>query len=426
MARYTLNLSEIVETLMNDDLREITMNPYDYIDELVERAVPVIFSDKVKIFVFNDGATPERIEIREEDRLELLKKILKHYWDYETSASTPFDFIFRLNKKLDEIMPYFNQLYASAELEFDPFDDVNYTRRTKTDNTEHTIEDNNADHKHTGSDVNVTEKTGRDLTTDTTTGDVTDRIDRDGYDTTTTTKTGTDTLGIDGTKRKTGTEATDYNVTDTDNGGGSSNGSTSGNKWDFYNDTPQGKANWGNLGLQNNPNNPDGSFTDGSFDAQGNIEIDYLSRYEKHLDAGSRNNTTTTNNNTHHKTGTETKTFNTSETHNETDTTTYNNQTVGRTDYASGETDKTTYNTEQKSQTDWGNKVESTDTYDSNLNVKEDKDKDFTHDGLKVEQVTGKMNRVSYSERLMLFRNTILNIDELIIKALKELFFKII
>ena len=55
MARYTLNLSEIVETLMDDDLREITMNPYDYIDELVERAVPVIFSDKVKIFVFNDG-----------------------------------------------------------------------------------------------------------------------------------------------------------------------------------------------------------------------------------------------------------------------------------------------------------------------------------------------------------------------------------
>ena len=45
MARYTLNLYEIVETLLDESMRDLTMNPYDYIDTLCEAVVPVIFSD---------------------------------------------------------------------------------------------------------------------------------------------------------------------------------------------------------------------------------------------------------------------------------------------------------------------------------------------------------------------------------------------
>ena len=75
----------------------------------------------------------------------LYKKILRHYYFDEIAHETAAQFIMRLNTKLDEILPYYNQLYASAALEFNPFYDVDYTRngnsednntidRTRTDN----------------------------------------------------------------------------------------------------------------------------------------------------------------------------------------------------------------------------------------------------------------------------------------------------
>ena len=359
MARYTLNLSEIIETFMDDYLHDITMNPYDYIDDLVERAVPVIFSDRIDIYLVNEQAPEQKIVLREEDRMELLKKILKHYWDYETCSSVPYDFIFRLNKKLSEIMPYYNQLYASAELEFNPFNDVDYVREGNDSAVDKTIDD------------------GRDVATKT--GDDTEHITTGGSDETVT----------DGTGKKTGTESTQKTGTEqeTTNGGGTNNTSTGGVKWDFFNDTPQGKVNWGN------PNTPNESNSNPGLD-----EMDYLSRYEKHVDSGSHNNTTLTNNSTRNNTknGTDTTTFNVTNKDDETETTTYGKTT----------TDKIDYN--------------------NTVDLKKDNQRDYTHQGAKSERVHGKMSQVSYSERLLMFRNTILNIDDMIIKELKELFFKII
>ena len=75
----------------------------------------------------------------------LFKKIIRHYYFDEIAHETAGQFIMRLNTKLDEILPYYNQLYRSAALEFNPFYDVDYTRigqkednntdnRTRTDN----------------------------------------------------------------------------------------------------------------------------------------------------------------------------------------------------------------------------------------------------------------------------------------------------
>lgn len=75
----------------------------------------------------------------------LYKKILRHYYFDEIAHETAAQFIMRLNTKLDEILPYYNQLYTSAALEFNPFYDVDYTKngnskdnntinRTRTDN----------------------------------------------------------------------------------------------------------------------------------------------------------------------------------------------------------------------------------------------------------------------------------------------------
>lgn len=58
----------------------------------------------------------------------LYKKIIKHYYFDEIAHETAARFIMRLNLKLEEILPYYNKLYESALLDFNPLYDVDYTR----------------------------------------------------------------------------------------------------------------------------------------------------------------------------------------------------------------------------------------------------------------------------------------------------------
>ena len=70
----------------------------------------------------------------------LYKKIIKHYYFDEIAHETVGQFIMRINIKLDEILPYYNMLYKSAALDFNPFYDVDYT-------VEGNREDNNTDNR---------------------------------------------------------------------------------------------------------------------------------------------------------------------------------------------------------------------------------------------------------------------------------------
>lgn len=63
----------------------------------------------------------------EEYREVICKKILKHYYTREIGAETVGLWMLWMNRRLEEIMPYYNQLYSSAELEFNPFNDVDVT-----------------------------------------------------------------------------------------------------------------------------------------------------------------------------------------------------------------------------------------------------------------------------------------------------------
>ena len=60
----------------------------------------------------------------------LNRKILDHFYYYEIGQETPDMFRFMLNRKLNEIMPYFNKLYASEALQFDPFETLDVTNTT--------------------------------------------------------------------------------------------------------------------------------------------------------------------------------------------------------------------------------------------------------------------------------------------------------
>lgn len=51
----------------------------------------------------------------------LNKKILDHYWNQEIGLETIELFVFNLRRKMNEIMPLYNQFYTSQLLEVDPF-----------------------------------------------------------------------------------------------------------------------------------------------------------------------------------------------------------------------------------------------------------------------------------------------------------------
>ena len=87
---------------------------YDKIDSIVQAAAPKIFSN----FPMYD----------ESYRLTLECKILKHYYTREICAETPALWKLWLNNRMNEIMPYYNLMYKSAMLEFNPFYDVDLTR----------------------------------------------------------------------------------------------------------------------------------------------------------------------------------------------------------------------------------------------------------------------------------------------------------
>lgn len=75
----------------------------------------------------------------EEYRPVLNKKIIDHYMFSEIGFETAALFKHYLNTKMNEIMPYYNKLYLSERIEFDPlrdFDESTDETRDRTGNTQ--------------------------------------------------------------------------------------------------------------------------------------------------------------------------------------------------------------------------------------------------------------------------------------------------
>lgn len=126
MARYTMNLSEVCEVMTGlnfNDMEET--NPFDRIDTIANAAAPILVSDRYDLLDNGD------------DKNSFLRMLFEHYWEYEVCALTPSDFILRLNRKLNEIAPLFNQRYESMKMEFPVFQDVNVWTDGQVDRTGH-------------------------------------------------------------------------------------------------------------------------------------------------------------------------------------------------------------------------------------------------------------------------------------------------
>lgn len=178
MSKYTTEVRFICENAAG----EIESGGQTKIAEIIEKA-------RTKIFDFDYPIFDENY------RSVLETKILKHYYTREIGEETVGLWKLRLDTKLNEIMVYYNQLYESTLLDFDPFIDTNYTAN------------------HSGSNNGSKNDTGS-ATSNTT-------------DNNSVTKGGqTDTTGSATTNS-------------------TSNGSTSNSddNWNYYSDTPQGDIN---------------------------------------------------------------------------------------------------------------------------------------------------------------------------------------
>lgn len=118
MSRYSTEIRFICESLTG--LKK--SSGFNAIDGIITKAAPLIFSFDFPIF-------------DEDYRLPLEKKILRHFYTREIGEETYGLWKLRLDDKMNIIMPYYNQLYKSELLDFNPLYDVDITRQHTLENT---------------------------------------------------------------------------------------------------------------------------------------------------------------------------------------------------------------------------------------------------------------------------------------------------
>lgn len=251
MSKYTTEVRFICES--KSGLENSTGG--DNIDEILNNSWDKIFTTKAVIFDENYRAV-------------ICKKILKHYYLREICSETVGIWKLWLNTRLEEILPYYNQLYKSALLEFNPLYDVNVTRthnrtvdENKTENgtTTETSTDKNTgsgtrDNTGSGSNKNISTSSGsdngsgssKDLYSDTPQGSLTG-VETETYLTNarkiTNTDTNTSESSNSGTGEYTDTSSVEYSDTNeranTKNGSNSNTGTV--NNTEEYLETVSGK-----------------------------------------------------------------------------------------------------------------------------------------------------------------------------------------
>lgn len=142
----------------------------DNVDDIISKSWNKIFTDRAVFFDDNYRGV-------------LCQKILKHYYLREIGAETFGIWKLWMNTRLEEIMPFYNQLYKSALIEFNPLYDVDLKRThnrkvdssKQDDGTNKIITDGVSSESGTGSttESGSSNSTKRDLYSDTPQGAIT-------------------------------------------------------------------------------------------------------------------------------------------------------------------------------------------------------------------------------------------------------------
>lgn len=101
---------------------------------------------------FNLGMTSADYPIFDENyRTILNKRIIDHWALYEIGQETEGMFRFALNRRLREVMLYYNKLYLSERIAFDPLSTVDFTDTTASTNALNTQQNSTS---HNANDTN--------------------------------------------------------------------------------------------------------------------------------------------------------------------------------------------------------------------------------------------------------------------------------
>lgn len=141
MSKYTTEVRFICENSAGLSKSEGA----DNVDSILDKCWNKVFNFDFPIF-------------DENYRQVLCRKILKHYYTREIAHETVGRWKLALNAKLNEIMPYYNQLYKSELLEFNPFYDVDLTRSREGSGTSNKTSNNTE--TNSGTSKNVSSESG--------------------------------------------------------------------------------------------------------------------------------------------------------------------------------------------------------------------------------------------------------------------------
>ena len=188
MSKYTTEVRFLCETFAGKS----ESVGYNSVNDIITSARPVIFDFPYPIFDENYKAVLET-------------KILKHFYTREIGEETYGLWKLRLDTKLNEIMPYYNQLYKSELIEFNPMYASSITKNhsgSRNDDGTNSLSANSESHNtQTGNGTNTNSSTGTELYSDTPQGGVI-KLNENGYLTNATKNTASNTNTITNTNQE--------------------------------------------------------------------------------------------------------------------------------------------------------------------------------------------------------------------------------
>lgn len=392
MSKYTTEVRFICETLAGYDESQ----GLGEVEAIILAAAPQIFGEYP---IFD-----------EEYRETLESKILRHYYTREISEETVALWKLRLNDKMNIIMPYYNKLYKSELLTFNPFYDTDLTRDYRKDDTgmQSDLENSNESEKVKKSVSEIGMETGAEKGTELHQGNESE--------------SGTEIESAAGKAKGKGSNVNAFaesnvgkdertgNVSGTQKSTGSSveSGSTTNSDWDLYNDTPQGGVN-GLAAIGTSPNdtgtgyltNARHTFGDEN-SSRNSLNVGDVKNDSEESSVGKRED---------NKIGNSSDSF-----ENENESNTVKNKGNSKVVSRDGGRNIDKSNVKESSKSGVG---------DDSREKKGQKSGESVISNLSqyIEHVIGKQGTASYSKMLMEFRDTFLNIDKMIIKELEPLFF---
>lgn len=146
MASYTFEVREVCAHFCGMSMEETV---FSNADEIIEMAAGHIFDFTYPIF-------------DEDYRAILEHKILSHFYMREIGFETVSLWKLKLKNKMNEIMPYYNQLYKSENLIDDPLTTTDYKRTTLGEYADrgHTQADESTTHSGNTESKNVSQRDG--------------------------------------------------------------------------------------------------------------------------------------------------------------------------------------------------------------------------------------------------------------------------